>query len=101
MLRLCLGLILVCACSGKTLVVESDTSWSGTIDRLGTVAGRGGREFGLGGLQGEVCWTLVKTTSLGTLRAYARDETWFGLGAEVDGDASTTAPNGQVAGCAQ
>ncbi len=99
--RLWLGLLLLSACGGKTLVVESDTSWTGHVDHLGTVAGRGDREFGLGEFRGEVCWTLAKTTSLGTLRAYARDDTWFGLGSQVDGDASTTAANGQVAGCAQ
>lgn len=101
MIRPLLGVLLLCGCSGKTLVVESDTSWAGEIDRQGTVAGTGGHEFALGGYQGEVCWTLAKTTSLGTLRAYARDDTWFGLGSQVDGEAVTTAPNGQVAGCAQ
>lgn len=101
MIRAWLGVLLLCGCSGKTLVVESDTSWAGTIDRVGTVAGRGGKEFGLGGLQGEVCWTLAKSTALGTLRAYAKDDTWFGLGSQVDGDAVTTAANGQVTGCAQ
>lgn len=99
--RLLLGMLLLCGCSGKTLVVESDTSWSGEIDRVGSVAGRGDGEFDLGGLHGEVCWTLAKTTSLGTLRAYARDDTWFGLGSETDGEAVTTAPNGRVQGCAQ
>jgi len=101
MTRVWIGVLLLCGCSGKTLVVESNTSWSGEIDRVGTVAGRGGKEFGLSGLRGEVCWVITKSTSLGTLRAYARDDTWFGLGSEVDGEAVTTAPNGRVEGCAQ
>ena len=101
MIRPLLGALLLCGCSGKTLVVESDTSWAGTIDRFGNVAGTGGREIGLGGVHGEVCWTLIKRTSIGTLRAYARDDTWFGLGSQVDGEAVTTAANGQVQGCAQ
>lgn len=99
--RLFWSVVLLCGCSGKTLVIESDTGWSGTIDRFGDVAGRGAKEFGLGGFQGEVCWSIVKTTALGTLRAYARDDTWFGLGSQVDGEAATTAPNGRVQGCAQ
>lgn len=101
MIRPILGVALLCGCSGKTLVIESDTSWSGTIERVGEIAGRGGREVGLSGLNGEVCWSIAKTTSLGTLRAYSRDETWFGLGTEVDGDAVTTAPSGRVEGCSQ
>lgn len=88
-------------CSDKTLHVESDTSWAGTIDRFGTVDGHGNSQYDLGGVAGQVCWQIAKTTSAGTLRAYSDDATWFGLGTEVDGDATTTAPAGGVQGCSQ
>ena len=94
------GLVLI-GCSGKTLHVESDTSWAGTIDRFGTVDGHGNAQYDIGGLTGQVCWQIGKTTSVGTLRAYSDDDTWFGLGSEVDGDATTTAPAGVVQGCSQ
>lgn len=89
------------ACSGKTLHVESDTSWSGTVDQFGAVQGSGNAQYDLGDTHGQVCWTIGKVTTAGILRVYADDDTWFGLGSEVDGESSTTAPSGAVEGCSQ
>lgn len=90
--------LILAACGGKTLVVDSDTSWQGTADGLGQVAGRGEGRMELPDLD-EICWTLAKTTDAGTLRAYAETSTWFGLGSDVSGEATTTAPAGSVSGC--
>ena len=90
----------LCACSSKELVVESDTEWQGTIDQFGTVKGRGNARYDISDGDGEICWTFQKKTSLGTLRVYADDGTWFDLGSEIDGEQTTTAPDGQVTGCA-
>ena len=89
------------ACSGKTLHVESDTTWSGTVDHFGPVSGRGNAQYDIGGVTGQICWQIAKTTSAGLLRVYSDDDTWFGLGSEVDGDSSTIAPGGAVEGCSQ
>ena len=94
---LVLSAVLLCAC-GKELVIESDTSWQGSIDEYGDVSGRGDQRFDLPAGQ-NICWSVTKLTSLGTLRAYAEGDSWFGLGTDVDQDAVTTAPNGHVEGC--
>lgn len=101
MFRSLLGVLLLCGCSGKTLVIDSDTAWAGEVDRIGSLDGRGHEEIGLSGFKDEVCWSIAKTTEDGTLRVYARDDTWFGLGEEIDGEAVTTAPHGRVGGCAR
>ena len=106
---LLIGAFVLIGCTDKTLHVESDTSWAGTlgvvwptVDVPATIHGHGNAQYTLGGLgAGEVCWKIAKTTSAGTLRAYADDKTWFGLGSEVDGEATTTAPAGEVTGCTQ
>ena len=95
------------ACSGKTLHVESDTSWSGSVDQFGSVEGHGNAQYDLGATHGQVCWKIDKATTAGVLRAYADDDTWFGMhvnlgmGSEIDGESSTTAPSGSVEGCSQ
>lgn len=93
------ALLAVAACSDKELVVESNTTWSGVIVGLGGVQGEGNATIDLSNAPSDVCWTLKKETSAGTLRAYLRDKTWFGLGTEIDGDQTTTAPGGQIGGC--
>lgn len=93
--------LVLSACSGKTLHVESDTSWSGSVDQFGPIQGHGNAQYDLGDSHGRVCWKIDKATSVGVLRAYADDDTWFGLGSEIDGEASTTAPSGSVEGCSQ
>ena len=98
---LLIGAFVLIGCTDKTLHVESDTSWAGTIDQFGPVDGHGNAQYDIGGVTGEVCWKIAKTTTAGTLRAYADDKTWFGLGSEVDGEATTTAPAGEVQGCSQ
>jgi hypothetical protein len=90
------------ACGGDTVVVvDSDTAWRGDIERYGTVEGHGHAEFDISEAKEEVCWTFVKLSDAGTLRVYADDDTWFGLGSQIDGEQTTTAPRGQVQGCAR
>ncbi len=98
-LMLPMALLLLAGCDERFLVIESDTSWEGEIRYLGEVGGNGNAEIDLSDEPADVCWTLRKTTAEGTLRAYLRDETWFGLGEEVDGDQTTTAAEGEVTGC--
>ena len=100
-LLLWFGVGLLVGCSDKTLVVQSNTVWSGTVDQFGAISGRGNGSFDLGSTYGQVCWTITKETVVGILRAYSDDKTWFGLGSEVDGDQTTTEPNGKVTGCSQ
>jgi hypothetical protein len=94
--------ITLIACGEDTVVVvESDTVWRGDIESYGTVQGRGNAEFDISEAKEEICWTFVKQSEHGTLRVYADDDTWLGLGSQVDGEQTTTAPNGQVQGCAR
>ncbi len=92
--------VLVSGCNEKDLVIESDTTWEGTVDRIGTVSGRGSARYTLD-VKGQVCWVFTKTSTHGVLRVYAVDQTWLGLGSEVDSDDTTREPNGQVRGCAR
>jgi hypothetical protein len=91
--------LLASACGGKTLVVESDTSWAGAIGAVGDVEGRGNATYELSGTADETCWSIVKLTAAGTLRAYAETSTFFGLGSDVDAESKTIAPQGSVSGC--
>lgn len=93
------AVVALAACDEKHLVIESNTSWEGTITYAGDVSGTGNATVNLSNVPSDVCWTLRKTTVDGTLRAYLQDETWFGLGEEIDGDQTTTEPNGEVRGC--
>jgi hypothetical protein len=93
--------VVLAACDTKELVIQSNTTWDGTITGYGDVAGSGNAVIDLTDAPSNVCWTLKKTTSAGTLRAYLADETWFGLGKEYDGDQTTTEPSGQIEGCNQ
>lgn len=97
-----LALVLLTACDTKQLVVESDTHWAGRITS-GTMAdtlwGSGNTAIDLARYPSALCWRLVKTTDVGSLRAYLRDKTWFGLGTDTDGDQTTSYPGGVVFGC--
>jgi hypothetical protein len=93
-------LVLLTACGGTTLVVESDTSWAGTVDGFGPISGRLKAEYDLGDASGK-CWTISKTTEAGTLRVYSKTSEWFGLGNQVSGESTTTDPMGTVTGCVQ
>lgn len=86
-------------CDSKELVIQANTSWQGTVTGIGAVAGSGNDVIDLTDAPSDVCWELRKTTSAGILRAYLRDETWFGLGTEYDGDQSTSEPGGEIGGC--
>ncbi len=83
------------------LVVESDTDWSGNVDRHGEVTGRGHARFDLTTGDGSrVCWALSKQSTAGTLRAYTEEEGAFG-GTHIGNVRVTTAPNGSVEGCTE
>jgi hypothetical protein len=88
-------------CDSKELVIQSNTGWEGTISGYGAVTGSGNAILDLSDVPSNVCWELRKTSTAGVLRAYLRDETWFGLGTEYDGDQSTSEPAGQIEGCNQ
>lgn len=92
----CLALVL--GCGGTTLVVDSDTSWAGTVGGYGPISGRLRAEYDLTDAAKQ-CWTVAKMTEAGTLRVYAKTSEWFGLGDEVSGEATTTEPMGSVTGC--
>lgn len=96
-----LALALCAACNSKVLVVESNTTWSGTVEGYVTLSGRDNATIDLDDAPQAFCWTLTKTTSAGTLRAYLKDEDWLGLSTSYLGDATTTEPNGQIGGCRQ
>lgn len=89
----------IVGCGDKILYVESNAPWAGSVDGIGEVAGTGNADFDVSGVEGEVCWTLHKTTLAGTLRAYVRDEGMFGASAEVEGLEITTEPYGEIGGC--
>ena len=96
-----LAVLFLTGCDEKFLVIESNTSWEGEVIPGGSISGEGNAEVDLTDQPSDVCWTLRKTTSAGVLRAYLRDETWFGLGEEFDGDQTTSAPGGEIGGCNQ
>ena len=93
-------LAFVMGCGGSTLVVDSDTSWAGSVDGYGAISGRLRAEYDLGAGAGH-CWTVSKATEAGTLRVYSDRSEWFGLGNEVSGESTTTEPMGTVTGCVQ
>ena len=96
-----LALACLTACPGNdrsgVLLIESNTSWEGTVvgQAVHRIDGSGNSNFGFG--QGTICWTLKKTTTEGYLRTY----TERGTITEPDRDNSdeTTAPFGAVDGC--
>jgi hypothetical protein len=59
--------ILATGCGGTHLVVDSDTSWAGSIDGFGSISGKGSAEYDMLDA-GRLCWTVSKTTEAGTLR---------------------------------
>ncbi|MGE5091823.1 MAG: hypothetical protein ACM3OH_06590 [Bacillota bacterium] len=91
--------VLIAGCGGRVIHIESDTSWSGTIDGIGAVSGRGSTTFALDAVSSPVCWTITKLTAAGTLRVYSEASTWFGLGEDIEAEQTTTEPNGDVTGC--
>ena len=91
--------LVIAGCGGRVIHIESDTSWTGTIDGVGAVAGRGSKSFTLDATSSPVCWVITKTTAAGTLRVYSEQSTWFGLGEDIEAEQTTTEPNGDVTGC--
>ncbi len=87
------------ACGDKVLYVESNASWAGTVDGIGAVTGTGSADFDVAEVDGEVCWTLHKTTLAGTLRAYVKDEGAFGASSDIEGLETTSEPYGEIGGC--
>ena len=90
--------LMLAACGGSHLVVDSDTSWAGSVDGFGPISGQGRAEYDLKDA-GRLCWTVSKRTDAGTLRVYSTTSEWFGLGEEISGEAKTNAPLGTVTGC--
>ena len=39
--------LVIAGCGGRVIHIESDTSWSGTIDGIGAISGRGSKTFAL------------------------------------------------------
>ncbi len=93
--------LLIAGCGGRVVHIESDTSWTGSIDGFGPISGHGNKTYALDAVSSPVCWTVTKATDAGTLRVYSDRSTFFGLGEEVEAEQTTTAPNGSVSGCVQ
>lgn len=93
------SMLLVAGCGNRVIHIESDTDWSGTIDGIGVVSGRGSKTFALDAVSSPVCWTITKMTDAGTLRVYSEASTWFGLGEDIEAEQTTTEPHGDVTGC--
>jgi hypothetical protein len=93
------ALLLLAGCGGTDLTVESDTSWGGTIDGIGTLEESGSKSYSLSTGRQRVCWSLSKRTEAGVLRVYTEQSTWFGLGNNVDFDVSTSALGTTISGC--
>ncbi len=93
--------LLLAGCGTRVVHIDSDTTWSGTIDGFGSVSGRGNKTYTLDAASSPVCWTIAKTTGPGTLRVYSEQDTFFGLGSEVEAESTTTEANGTVTGCAR
>jgi len=91
-------LLTLTACGGKTLVIESDTSWLGNLDGTGEIQGRGNAKYEVADIA-PICWSIRKTQEPGTLRAYMDTKTWFDLGNEIEGLSTTTDSLGVVSGC--
>lgn len=91
--------LLLASCGGRVVHIESDTTWSGEIDGVGTVTGRGSKTFALDATTSPACFTITKTADAGTLRVYVEQSTWFGIGEDVLAEQTTTEPGGSVTGC--
>ncbi len=95
--------LLLASCGEQILHIESDTSWTGTIDGS-LVSGRGAYEGRLPNRtagRGSVCWSIEKDSDAGTLKAWVEQGTFFGLGNVVESEMTTTAPHGVVSGCVE
>lgn len=90
--------VVLVGCGERSLRVESDTRWSGTMEGTGgrVFEGHGNASFPIRG--GKVCWRFAKETEEGALRVYAKYPSR--LGNDRIGDATTSAPYGVVSGCA-
>lgn len=93
--RLVLITCLVTACGERVMVVESDTSWSGSIGNSSR-DGFGNEIFPISG-SGTWCWAIQKKTRGGYLKAYSRTPSIAGT--EKSGEAETNAQFGIVTGC--
>src|SRR4051812_7026771 len=89
------------ACQSRTLEIESNTQWSGSIGGNGseTIQGSGNRSIDIGTEGGSYCWAIQKQTRTGSLRVYVKAHTITGT--DNQGDASTSADFGVVSGCAE
>ncbi len=94
-----LAVVLLAGCTSKTLEIESNTSWSGSVGAAAsshTIQRSGNYSFDI--LTGDTyCWVLQKDTRPGSLRVYAKVHSITGV--DREGDATTTAEFGVVSGC--
>jgi hypothetical protein len=80
-----------------SVIIESDTTWAGSIGNASyDGSGNGNVDFTGSGL---VCWAVQKNTERGRLRVYARRRGLFGP--NNFGDATTVAAFGVVSGCSE
>jgi hypothetical protein len=93
--RVILIAVLVTACGERVMVVESDTSWSGSIGNSSR-DGYGDQILKMSG-SGTWCWSIQKQTRGGYLKAYSRTPSITGT--EKSGEAETNAQFGIVTGC--
>jgi hypothetical protein len=85
-------------CDQRTLVVESNTSWEGSVDDFGPISGQGNSSIDVGRASRGFCWTIGKRTDAGTLRVFLDDKSTFGV-TEFRGEQTTNEPFGEVRGC--
>ncbi len=91
--------VALAACGSNTLVIESDTQWSGSAGSLEsseTIQGSGNRSLDMGNKE-SFCWSLQKQTRGGSLRVYAKVPTITGV--DKQGEGVTSADFGVVSGC--
>ena len=86
------------ACQSKTLEIESDTQWSGSVGGTSsrTIDGSGNSSVDIDA-NDTICWDFQKQTQGGRLRVYAKVHSITGN--DRDGDETTTAQFGIASGC--
>jgi hypothetical protein len=95
--RLLLPIATACltACEQRAVVVQSTTSWSGSIGNA-TQEGAGNARFPITG-SGILCWAVQKNTLQGTLTVFGESKGL--LFSSKSGKATTNASYGVVTGC--
>jgi hypothetical protein len=90
---------LTAGCTSRTLEVESNTSWSGSLGpgtSSASIQRSGNYSLDIGNTD-TYCWVLQKETRTGSFRVYAKVHTITGV--DRQDDETTTADFGVVSGC--